>query len=233
VELDSFISIDTETTGLDFQKDKVIQFGCSMFIRGKCVHRETFLIQSDIPNGGFEVNQISDEDIANKGIDRRHAAFVIASLLDNKAFSHRVVIYNAPFDLSMLANEFIRQDISFDFSVMQVLDPLIMWRHFKPFTPGKLVYVANALGIPYENAHDAGADSEIAGHVYLALRNRYGLLQKPYISGLQRSWHSAWTIQMQDWARQHNKEMEIEPWPIRDQWMSHRRDRNSQQELLA
>jgi DNA polymerase III subunit epsilon len=225
VELDSFISIDTETTGLDFEKDEIIQFGCSMFIRGQCVHRESFYIKSDIPISpeARATNGISQEDIDN-GLERPAAIRLISLLLEKKTFSHRVVIYNAPFDLSMLANEFRRQDIPYDFSVMQILDPLVMWRNFRPFTKGTLIYVASALEIPYENAHDAGADSEVAGHVYLALRNRYGTIRKPYINSILAAWHRKWSIQLIDWYRSQDREINVEPWPIRKEWMCYRRE---------
>jgi DNA polymerase III alpha subunit (gram-positive type) len=213
----SFISIDTETTGLSFTDDRVIQFGIAVFINGSCVYTDTiFIANTDVPNGGFAINGISDEQIAS-GMPPAQA-FAMISLLMEKRFGDkwmpRVCVYNAPFDLSFLAQEFRRHNIRYDFSSIQVLDPLIMWRHFKPFTSGKLVNVCSQLDIPLLNAHDAGADAEAAGHVYLGLRSRYGLLRNLYMNNILALWHSQWTQRMIEWK----PDISIEPWPIREDW---------------
>lgn len=234
MELLSFISIDTETTGLDFEKDRVIQFGATIFINGEEKHRESFYIaNTDVPNGGFEVNQITDEQIQN-GVYPGEAFALIACILEKRfhaKWNPRIVIYNAPFDLSFLANEFLRHDIPFNFEPIQILDPLVMWRNFKPYTPGRLDYVANALRVPVVGmAHDAGTDSATAGHVYLALRARYPILHQPYITNLQKGWNEKWQIGMRSYLTSQGHDPKFEPWPVRAEWASYRRD--GQLELL-
>lgn len=219
VEPTTFISIDTETTGLSFEDDRVIEFGAAIFIRGKMVHRENLFIQTPVPNSGFAVNQITDEQIAS-GKQPSDAYRIIGSLL-GKSTSNRVCIYNAPFDLSFLAHEFRRNDIYYDFSRLQILDPLVMSRRFYQYQKCRLTDMCERLGIPLPDAHDAAADSEAAGHVYLTLRAMYGPIQHLYMNHTQKQWHRTWCNSFSTWYyRKNNKFPKMEPWPIRDEWMA-------------
>lgn len=214
----TFISMDTETTGLSFENDRVIQFGAAVFIRGQMVHRENIFIQTSIPNGGFAVNKITDEQIAAG----RHPseAFRTISALFGKGATNRVCIYNAPFDLSFLANEFVRNGITYDFSHLQILDPLVMARYFHKFQKCRLTDMCQRYRIPLPDAHDAAADSEAAGHVYIAMRNNYATLRPLYMNKDLARWHKNWASSFTTWFyNKYNEYPSIEPWPIRPEWM--------------
>ena len=133
--MDTFVSIDTETTGLDFENDRVIEFGASVFIRGRCVHSSGWYIKTDIENSGYAVNGITDEQIQN-GYEPAWSFLHIASLLHKKPAV--ILAYNAPFDLTMLAHEMRRHDIYYDFSRLRIIDPLVVYRRFHPFQPARL-----------------------------------------------------------------------------------------------
>src|SRR6266567_9589105 len=61
----TFGSLDTETTGLSFWDDRIIQYGFSVFVRGVCVDRCSFDVCQTVPNSAFAINGISDSRIAN------------------------------------------------------------------------------------------------------------------------------------------------------------------------
>lgn len=220
LDLTSFISIDTETTGLSFENDRVIQFGAAVFIKGKEVHNESFYIQSDVPNNGFNINEITDEQIANG--EPEGSAFAMIALLLTKTIGNqypRILAYNAPFDLGMITAEFRRREISYNLKQAHIIDPLVIWRHFHQFQKGKLENVSSYYGIPNLKAHDAGADAACAGHIYLKMLERYGILHNQYITEMQKRWHNSWADGMKQWAQGKNIEMNIEPWPTREDWM--------------
>lgn len=219
MEPTTFISIDTETTGLSFENDRVIQFGAAVFIRGKMVHRENLYIQTPVPNKGFSINGITDEQIAN-GREPAGCFSDIARLFGKDA-TNRVCIYNAPFDLSFLAHEFRRNNVQYNFENLQILDPLVMARRFYQYQKCRLIDMCNRLGIPLPDAHDAAADSEAAGHVYLALRSMYSQIRNPYMNHIQAKWHANWCQSFSDWYYKKNAEYpKLEPWPIREEWRS-------------
>lgn len=221
-----FISIDTETTGLSFENDRVIQFGAAIFRDDKEIYKETFLIYTDVENGGVDVNGISREDIEKYGINAKEAFCIIVSLLEKKP--NQVCIYNAPFDLSFLACEFRRHGIQYDFRRLKIYDPLVMFRRLYPYQPAKLVNVAERFGIPIENAHDAGADSAAAGHVFLELRRRHGIAMGTYLNKMQQRWHTDWAEGFKDWCGKTGRpEPIIEPWPIREEWACFLRNEQS------
>lgn len=214
----SFISIDTETTGLSFENDRVIQFGAAIFIDGKMVHRENIFIKTCVPNLGFPVNGITDEQIQN-GREPSEAFRLVGALL-GKGATNRVCIYNAPFDLSFLAHEFRRNDVAYDFSKLQILDPLVMARYYYKYQKCKLTDMCDRYNIPLPDAHDAAADSEAAGHVYLAMRANYTHLTQPYMNKELAKWHRNWVDNFSAWYYRKNGQFpKIEPWPIREEWM--------------
>lgn len=216
----NFVAIDTETTGIDLENDRVIQFGCAIFQGGKCFHRESFYINAGVPNGGAHINKITDDQIAS-GLSPQQGFPIIASIFKKVAKTKsRILAYNAPFDLGMLANEFARYEIFYDYTKCEFIDPLVLFRKFYPFQSGKLVDVAKRFEIPLTNAHDAAADAEAAGHVFLAMRERYGLLRGQYLKVFQDKWHDAWAAGFMEWYLLKNNQLPwIEPWPTRKEWM--------------
>jgi DNA polymerase III subunit epsilon len=209
-----FICIDTETTGLNFKTDLVISVGIAVFLRGECVHKTSFFVKNDaVPNGGFHVNQITDEQIAN-GYDPEWAFSLVSSIMHK--VPRVIVAYNAPFDLTMLAGEFRRHAIVYDYSRMKIIDPLVIERHYHGPWQNKLINAASRYRIPYEDYHEAGADAATAGHVYMAQQMRYPLRRMGfgYLHSRQQVWHEKWRTDLLDYYRARGASLpEITPWP--------------------
>lgn len=213
----TFLSLDLETTGLSFTEDRILQYGFSMFIRGQCVETSTFDIQVEVENGAFHVNGITPERIAN-GHSPYNIALLANMVLDKKP--RRVVVYNAPFDLSFLGAEFQRLGFNYDWRSLTVIDPLVIWRRFHPFKKGRLADVAAHYNIPNPAAHDAGADSATAGHIYVQMHGQYGILRGNYTNSMFEGWYNTWAQSFQKWGA--SRGLELDPhdfqWPYRKEY---------------
>lgn len=215
--MDTYIAIDTETTGLEPLIDRVIQFGCAIFVNRKCVARRSFYIaEVDTPNNGYHVNKITDSQIA-AGYDPEWAYTAIAMILHK--FPRTLVIYNAPFDLGFLAAGFNRYNIAFDYTMMKIIDPLVIARHFfPPWYSNKLVNVCDRYKIPYENTHDAADDSEAAGHVFQAQRVWHGLRGNlAALQARQIQWYYEWADGFRSYKISRGEAVDLKEWPYSEE----------------
>jgi DNA polymerase III subunit epsilon len=214
----TFLSIDTETTGLSPINDRIIQIGFSMFVRGICVETSTFDIYTDVPNSGYAVNRISPERIANG-----HPISDICALLWRMFQKHpsRYCIYNSPFDLAFLGATFAREGFDWDFRKLTILDPLVIWRKFHPFKRGTLSYVSSYYGIPYNDEHDAGPDSAAAGHVYCQMYSQHGILRNTYSNQMLNGWYNRWAGSFVTYLKSHEIEYDLADfaWPCREEYL--------------
>ena len=104
---DKLMLFDTETTGLSYSRDEIIEFAAVVLERkdGKvCVTREYDELITLSP-GGFippEIQQltgITNEDVAQRGIPKAQLCRDIAQMLSGNTL---ILAYNAHFDLSFL-----------------------------------------------------------------------------------------------------------------------------------
>lgn len=209
--MDTFVAIDTETTGLSFTDDRVIEFGAAVFLKGRAVHRSSFYIQTDVPNGGEHVNRITPAQIAS-GYSPSFAFGTIARILHKKPAV--ILAYNASFDLTFLAQEFLRNDIYWDYTRLHIIDPLVVYRHYHPFQPATLLAACSKYRIPIEGEHAASVDAEAAGHVWCAMKAYHGirgsLTNFEYKEAL---WHNKWAGSFTEWAHKKGKTVTINEWP--------------------
>ena len=202
---------------MDFSSDRIIQFGCAIFLNRKCVARRSFYIaEVDVPNNGFHVNKITDSQIS-AGFQPEYAYTLIASIMHK--YPHLILAYNAPFDLTFLANAFNRYGIPYDLRSMHIIDPLVIARHFyPPFYRHRLVNACDRYQVPYDDTHDAADDSEAAGHVFIAQRVRHGI--RGSVSALQnrqRKWHEEWRQGFTAYHSARGKEVTVNPWPYSEE----------------
>lgn len=120
------IIFDLETTGLDLSKDSIIQISyIKAGLDGSEVSRNIFINPGrPIPSLIQELTSITDEmvktapkfkDIA-KELEREFAGCDFAGYNSNK------------FDIPMLAEEFLRSGIDFDFSKVRLIDASVIFR---------------------------------------------------------------------------------------------------------
>jgi len=214
----NFLAIDTETTGLSISEDRIIQIGFSMFVEGKCVHTESHYLNQEIENKAFDVNGITPAMIAG-GSPPYEIFIMLQRVLQKKP--RRILIYNAPFDLAFIAMQFQLLELDWDFRPITIIDPLVIWREFHKFRPGRLIDAADHYRVDNPKEHDAGADSATAGHIYCQMYSRYGQLRTTYSNKMFRSWYNDWAYGFMQYLIR--KRMAVDPsdfqWPVREELM--------------
>ncbi len=146
---------DLETTGLDIAHDRIIEISIvKVFPDGK---EETYTrrINPTIPISAesTKITGIKDEDVKDMP-EFKAVAKEIANFLDNCDLAG----YNSNrFDIPLLAEEFIRADIDFDFTKRKIIDVQVIYhkKEQRTLSAAYKFYCNKDL----ENAHSADADT--------------------------------------------------------------------------
>lgn len=166
---------DLETTGIDVRTSRIVTAHVGVIdATGRAIEGTSWLADPgvEIPAGASNVHGISTEHAREHG---RPAGEVIAevseALRSLLARGIPVVVYNAPYDLSLLAHEARRWDVPVLLDPCPVIDPLVIDKAVDRYRKGKrtLVQTAEHYGVALADAHDADADAVAAGRVAQAL----------------------------------------------------------------
>lgn len=114
------IIFDLETTGLDLVRDRIIQISYIKVMPEGEELRENLMINpgKEIPQEVVELTGISNEDVADAPTFKD-----VAQQLNEKMSGCDFAGYNSNhFDIPMLAEEFLRAGIDFDFSKCRLID---------------------------------------------------------------------------------------------------------------
>jgi len=159
---------DTETTGLDTEVDRVVQFGTATFQNGALLRLQDTLVNPcrPIPAAASDVHQIYDSDVEDAptfGL----LGDSVAQALGLQADDTILCGYNAlHYDAPLLNAEFQRHCYEFRIDPARVLDPLVWLQYYHRDWPSRrLTAVAARFNVPLADAHRASADAEATGHV--------------------------------------------------------------------
>lgn len=175
------LAFDTETTGPEPTEARLVSAAVDLFGLGDVEPVESLRLVINpgvpIPAGAAEVHGITDDIAQRDGIDPRTATSKIMHALVD-AFARRipVVVYNAPFDFTVIARE-AQRHLGATFAVKgPVIDPFVIDKAVDRYRRGKrtLTVTAEHYGIDLTNAHDATADAYAAVEVCRALGRQYG-----------------------------------------------------------
>ena len=198
---DRLFFFDTETTGLEFSRDEIIEFAAVVVENrgGKAEIIEEYDELITLSPGGFvppmieKLTGISNQDIRERGIPKTRLCADIARMLSGNTL---LVAYNAHFDLSFLFYTLLRDG---DPSILKGKDKLDLYTVYKDRRsyPHKLCNAIEAYGLAGEfvNSHRAvddviatvavgkkidGEKSDLECYVNLFGYNpQYGLGSKP------------------------------------------------------
>ena len=165
----SEIFLDTETTGLSYKDGhKIVEIACvetsDLIPTGKRFHK---LInpERDIPNEAFKVHGFSREFLSDKLLFNE-----IADEFLNFIAGKKIIIHNAPFDLSFLNGELktIGKDL---IDKKQVVDSLEIARNKFPGASNSLDALCKRFNIDFSKRikHNALLDCELLREVYINL----------------------------------------------------------------
>lgn len=153
----SFVAFDTETTGIDIEKDRVVEIGAIKFDRSGIISRMNVLINPGmpIPPDASKVNNITDEMLQDKppmeAVIHDFLRFIKNSIL---------VIHNAKFDIGMMDSELKRLGASG--ITNKVVDTLVFAREVYPgLKTYALQKLAELFNINVKDAHRAEDDARV------------------------------------------------------------------------
>lgn len=153
----SFVAFDTETTGIDIEKDRVVEIGAIKFDRSGIISRMNVLINPSmpIPPDASKVNNITDEMLQDKppmeAVIHDFLRFIKNSIL---------VIHNAKFDIGMMDSELKRLGASG--ITNKVVDTLVFAREVYPgLKTYALQKLAELFNINVKDAHRAEDDARV------------------------------------------------------------------------
>lgn len=219
---------DLETTGIDTREARIVT-ACIALLdpSGAVIERHDWLADPgvEIPPQATAVHGVTTERARAEG---RPAAEVVAEitvrirgLLEEGT---PLVIYNAPYDLAVLAAECGRYDIPALAAPAPIVDPIVLDRHVDRYRKGSntrtLAYTSQLYGVPLDGAHDAGVDAIAAGRVAQAILTRYADeldIPPADLHGRQETWHAQWAADFQTYLRRSGKPDAVidGSWPTR------------------
>ena len=158
---DKFVIFDTETTGLDFARDEIIEFSAvELQVQGDqvVVTREydnlvTLSPGNTVPPEITQLTGISTQDILERGVPKAQVCQDIAQMFSGNTL---LLAYNAHFDLSFLFYLLLRNGDPTILKGKDKLDLLTVYKDRRPF-PHKLCNAIEAYGLSGKvvNSHRA------------------------------------------------------------------------------
>ena len=159
----SYIVFDTETTGLEYQIEKIIEIGAIKYIDHTPVEKFQMLINPERELDEFitKLTHIKNEDLTDKlTIDK------VLPMFFDFIEGYILIAHNAPFDIKMLACEAYRSEI--ELFNNKVIDTLTLARRCIPkvkVKDYKLSTLKDYFGLA-NNSHRALEDCEVCSAIY-------------------------------------------------------------------
>ena len=172
-ELDRIVVFDTETTGIAFGRDEIIELGATVLSAEGEEDSLDLLIRLSpgrtLPPFITNLTGITAEQLEREGVEKAAACAAFCALLDGEA---RILLaaYNAQFDLNFLYYFLRSQGRADMLRVPRFLDVLTVYRDRRDY-PHKLsdAIAAYNLGDQAVNSHRAVDDARAAGLLLAAM----------------------------------------------------------------
>lgn len=163
-QYDKLFLFDTETTGLNYSRDEIIEFAAVVLEKknGQIVVTEEYDELITLSPGGFvppqieQLTGISNQDIREKGIPKTRVCCDIARMMAGNTL---LLAYNAHFDLSFLFYMLLRNGDPMILKGKDKLDLLTVYKDRRSY-PHKLCNAIDAYGLSGKvvNSHRAVDD---------------------------------------------------------------------------
>ena len=225
------VGFDLETTGVDTTTDRVVTAAVVHVDPGGTVIRSRdWLVDPGvrIPAAASAVHGVTTEQARAEGVPTVLAVAGIVAELE-AAWSARlpVVIFNAPYDLTLLDAEAVRSGLPRLatrpwWPSAWVIDPLVIDRGLDRYRPGKRTLGATAehYAVSAEHAHNAVGDAIAAAAVARVMASRFDLINEAdaqTMHSAQVGWHADWAVHLQAYARSRGRTGAVvdRAWPLR------------------
>ena len=202
---------DLETTGVDTDTARIVSACIAVLEPDGSLHAQFNWLADpgvEIPEGAAAVHGISTERAREDG---RTAETVVgeitATIRTLTALGIPLVVYNAPYDLSLLDRECRRHRVEPLGYPSPVVDPLVIDKAVDRYRKGKrtLVAAAERYGVNLDDAHDAAADAIAAGRVAQAIARTFpDEVDVPFddLHGRQQIWYAEQAASFQQYIRE-------------------------------
>lgn len=220
--------IDLETTGTEWETDRIVQVGF-IFERapGDVVMEHEWLVQPGIPipAQATSVHGITDEMVAADGRSLAVTLETIQTLLAPvMEASVPLVVFNAPFDLTFIAAEFGRQHPEIPPMKVDewgmVIDPLVIDKGMDRFRKGsrQLHAMADTYRAEKAPAHTAIGDCRTTLNIARRMMERVpGTVDDETLYNKQREWYRAQQENYAAWRASDGRPIELRTaWPMED-----------------
>lgn len=218
---------DLETTGVDVETARIVT-ACVAILNaeGAVVDRWDWLADPgiEIPESAAAIHGITTELARTDG---RESAVVVAEITQTLrtlfTLGIPVVVYNAPYDLSLLDRECRRNELDPIEDPAPIVDPLVLDKAVDRYRKGKrtLEVAAAHYGVALDDAHDAGADAIAAGRVAQALARSFPEeidIEIADLHGRQAIWYREQAERFQEYVRRTKGDPDFTAstaWPVK------------------
>jgi len=170
IHKDTFLCFDCESTGLDPEKDRLIEIAAVTFTFDGILDSKEDLIDPGIliPQHTIEIHHITDEMVRGKP----SAKDVVADYL-NFIGDHIVVGHGIPFDLTLLDSESKRSYVGSNLSKQKYIDTLRMARLYGESPTNSLETLRKHFNIEAHGAHRAMNDVIVNIEVFKHLSRKF------------------------------------------------------------
>lgn len=168
-------AFDLETTGVDVREARIVS-ACVAEIDGEgaIVTRRDWLLDPgvEIPAAAAAVHGITTERARAEGQSAADAVpQILEAVADVLERGVGLTVYNASYDLTVLAAEARRHGLAFPADPAPIVDPLVIDKQVDRYRKGKrtLELTCAHYGVALDDAHDAGADAIAAARLAQAI----------------------------------------------------------------
>lgn len=218
---------DLETTGVDVDTSRIVSACLAILGEDDGVLGQWDWLADpgiEIPLGASNVHGITTERVRADG---RPAALVVAEVAQAirmvAGLGMPLVVYNAPYDLTLLDRECRRHGIPVVDPLPLVIDPLVIDKAVDRYRKGKrtLEVAAEHYGVSLEGAHDAAADAIAAGRLARALARAFPdevAVSPADLHGRQEVWYGEQADRFEEYVRTAKGDLHYRAdraWPIR------------------
>lgn len=166
------VIFDLETTGLDLVKDRIIQISYIKVMPNGQEERENLLINPErkLDPVITQLTGISDEDLKDKPTFKE-----VAQTLSDRFTGCDFAGFNSNhFDIPLLAEEFLRAGVDFDFSKCRLIDAMNIFRKMerRNLAAAYKFYCGRKMEEDFE-AHRADQDTEATYRVLMGELDKY------------------------------------------------------------
>ncbi|MCS7181158.1 MAG: 3'-5' exonuclease, partial [bacterium] len=160
-KIPEIIVLDTETTGLNPEEDRICEIALLRIREGEIVEKFATLINPEIkiPTEVSFISKILDDDLKN--------APLFCSIVDkvNEIIKGKIILcHNADFDISFLKKEFKRCGI--EFPEIKIIDTLLIAKRFFNFKSNSLSYLSHYYKIERTIQHRAEDDAKATFEIF-------------------------------------------------------------------